>query len=313
MEQTINKINITGVLVKNGLEIRNVGEENECISGSLVLRTEDGSEHEVNYYANKYKKDDKGNFTSEVSKMYSSYETIISEYISLEVDKDSADIIRIGMGEFSANDFKSPKDGKLISTNKIRAKFANRLTEQEKEITPQTATFEVSGVVTKMQPEMKKDVATGNGIVMLDVFGYQGALIPIKLTVPSDLVTAFGGAGFYETGAGKFTGKLINTKEVTTVVEKQAFGDDKVEERTLTNKLYEVRGGSPLGAIDALKITQAEYEASQSKRRLKLSEILEGGNGNSQAPQGNATSPFGNTPSQPQANPFAQASNPFAR
>jgi hypothetical protein len=57
-KQTINNVNIVGVLVKNGLSVRNLGEENECISGSLVLRTEDGSEHDVNYYANKYNNGD---------------------------------------------------------------------------------------------------------------------------------------------------------------------------------------------------------------------------------------------------------------
>lgn len=311
MEQSTNKINITGVLVKKGLEIRNVGEDNECISGSLVLRTDDGSEHEVNYYANKYKKDENGNITNEISKMYTGYETIIAEYTSLEDDKENADVIKIGMGEYSANDFKSPKDGSVVSTNKIRAKFANRLTDQEKEVTPKVATFELSGIVTKMQPEMIKDQPTGNGLVMLDVIGYGGTIIPVKLTIPSDLVTPFGNAGFYETGVGKFTGNLVNTKTVETIVEKQAFGDDKVEEKTVTKKLNEVRGGSPLGTLDVLKITQEEYATAQSKRRLKLDEIKNGVNkskeGFTQAPQTQAnpftsTNPFG----QPTANPFAR-------
>lgn len=310
MEQSINKINITGVLVKNGLEQRNIGEENECISGSLILRTDDGSEHEVNYYANKYKKDKDGNFTSEVSKMYTSYETIISEYISLETDKDNADVIRIGMSEFSANDFKS-KENSLISTNKIRAKFANRLNAEEKETTPKVATFEASGVITKLEPEIIKDVPTGNGIVMLDVLGYEGTIIPVKLTIPSDLVDAFGKAGFYESGTGKFSGKLVNTKTVETIVEKQAFGDDNVKEITTTKKMNEVRGGSPLGGLDALKITQEEYSTAQSKRRLKLDEIM-----NAEKSEGFGTqntqhsnSPFSGASTQP--NPFS--SNPFAR
>lgn len=309
MERTANKLSIVGVLVKKGLEIRNVGEDKECISGSLVLRTDDGSEHEVNYFANKYKKDENGNFTSEISKMYTGYETIISDYISLEMDKDNADVIKTGSTELTANDFKN-KEGNLISTNKIRANFANRLSDQEKEITPKAATFEVSGVITKIQPEMIKDEATGNGIVMLDVIGYNGTIIPVKLTIPSNLVDGFGKAGFYEGGAGKFTGNIINTKTIETVVEKQAFGEDKVYETTKTVKRYEVRGGSPLGGFESLKITQEEYSAAQSKRRLKLDEIKNGTNNSNTNNVNNMNNPFVQA-AQPQVNPFS--SNPFAR
>lgn len=309
MERTANKLSIVGVLVKKGLEIRNVGEDKECISGSLVLRTDDGSEHEVNYFANKYKKDENGNFTSEISKMYTGYETIISDYISLEMDKDNVDVIKTGSTELTANDFKN-KEGNLISTNKIRANFANRLSDQEKEITPKAATFEVSGVITKIQPEMIKDETTGNGIVMLDVIGYNGTIIPVKLTIPSNLVDGFGKAGFYEGGTGKFTGNIINTKTIETVVEKQAFGEDKVYETTKTVKRYEVRGGSPLGGFESLKITQEEYSAAQSKRRLKLDEIKNGTNNSNTNNVNNMNNPFGQA-AQPQVNPFS--SNPFAR
>lgn len=316
MEQTTNKINLTGVLVKKDLDFRNVGEENEAISGSLVLRTDDGSEHEVNYYAAKYKKDENKNVTTEVSKMYTGYETIMQEYVSLEEDKECADVIKVGMSEFSANDFKNKKDNTIVSTNKIRAKFANRLNEQEKEVTPRVATFEVSGVITKLGQEMYKDQPTGNGTVMLDMFGYGGAIIPVKLTVPAELVDGFGKAGFYEGGTGKFSGNIINTKSVETIVEPQAFGEDVVTEKVITKKRYEVRGGSPLGGLEGIKVTQEEYLAAQSKRRLKLDEILnDTSNSNTQNTNTTqqANNPFGNAPQQTASNPFAQGGNPFAK
>ena len=65
VKETTNKIFITGALVKNGLEVINEGEENEAIRGSLTLRTADGSEHDVQYYANRYKKSN-GSFTNVV-------------------------------------------------------------------------------------------------------------------------------------------------------------------------------------------------------------------------------------------------------
>lgn len=315
MEQTINKVFITGVLVKKGLEVRNVGEENECISGSLIVRTNDGSEHEINYYANKYKKDKEGNFTSDVSSLYTGYETIISDYISLEDDKDNADVIKVGACELSVNDFKG-KDNTVISTNKIRAKFANRLTEEEKPLTAREAKFELSGVITKLESEIVKDAPTGNAIVRLDVIGYNGTIIPVKLTIPAHLVEPFGSVGFYEGGTAKFTGNIINTKTVETITEKQAFGDDIIKEVTTTKKLYEVRGGSPLGTLDALKITQEEYATAQSKRRLKLDEILNGENKKEGFVNNTQSASPSATQQQPQNNPFANANpfgNPFAK
>jgi len=308
MEQTTNKVNITGILVKCGLEKRNLGEENECISGDLVIRTKDGSEHEVNYYTNKYKKDPNDNkkFTNDVSKMYTGYETIIEEYQSLE-NSETPDIISVGFGEFSANDFVSQKDGSIISSAKIRGKFANRLTSQEIEITPQVATYEVSGIITKMGEEVFKSGATGNGIVMLDIIGYNGTIIPVKFVIPEALVVPFGGVGFYQDGTAKLSGIIINTKESETITEKQAFGADLVKTVTLTKRRNEVCGGSPLGTIYDLKITDEEYNTAKSKRRLHLEEVKNKKKGQSNA---NSTSDTAFTGQPPITNPFA---NPFAQ
>ncbi len=83
-----------------------------------------------------------------------------------------------------------------------------------------TAKFEVSGIITKMELETRKDGSqTGNGIVRLDMIGYQGTIIPIKLTVPQVIMEGFGQAGFYETGSAKFTGHIINTSKEEEVRE----------------------------------------------------------------------------------------------
>jgi len=306
MEQTINKVNIAGILVKCGLEKRNLGEENECISGDLVIRTKDGSEHEVNYYTNKYKKDADRKFTNDISKMYTGYETIIEEYQSLE-NSETPDVVSVGFGEFSANDFVSQKEGSIISNSKIRGKFANRLTPQEIEITPQVATYEVTGIITKMGEEVFKSGATGNGIVMLDLIGYNGTIIPVKFVIPQALVTPFGSVGFYQDGTAKLSGTVINTKVSETITEKQAFGADLVKTVTLTKKRNEVCGGSPLGTIYDLKLTDEEYNTAKSKRRLHLEEVKNKKKGQSNANSAPATAFTGQTPtSNPFANPFAQ-------
>ena len=58
IKTTMNKVMITGKLVKNGLEEKQTKKNVEAIMGSLIVRTSDGSEHEISLFTNKYKKDD---------------------------------------------------------------------------------------------------------------------------------------------------------------------------------------------------------------------------------------------------------------
>ena len=59
IKQTTNVVNVVGVLVKNGLECKVNSKGADYIGGSLVLRTNDGSEHQIDYYANKPTKEGK--------------------------------------------------------------------------------------------------------------------------------------------------------------------------------------------------------------------------------------------------------------
>lgn len=323
MKECINSVSITGVLVKNGLEVKNLSQQDESIAGDLVIRTADGSEHEVNYFAYKYKKDKNDptgkTFTSEENGMYKGYETAIAEYKSLETNPEDADIVSVGFGTIGVQDYENKKDGRMVSYNDVKGKFINRVEPKNIETTPQVATFEVQGIVTKLQPEMKKDEPTGNGEVHLDCVGYGGNITPVKLVVPATIVEGFGKAGFYETGLAKFSGKIINTKTVETIVEQQAFGEDLTKTVTITLKRFEITGGSPQGDMYALVDDKGgdvgqEYEAAKSKRRLKLQEIK-----NKKQNQGGQTQQTGFTPAPnstpnqnaPAANPFTK--NPFVK
>ena len=300
IKQTINVVNVVGTLVKNGLECKVNKDGKDYIGGSLVLRTDDCSEHQVDYYASKYTKEGKE------SGLYKGLVTIMEQAVDLEHAEtpEQVDVIKIGGAEFSVNDFKSPKDGTVATALKISAKFANRLSAQEKEVTPKIATFEVAGVIHKLDQEMIKAEPTGNGLVLLHAIGYQGKVIPVKLIIKSEMVEAFGSAGFYEGGSAKFNGKLINTTTTEEIVEEQTFGEALVKTVTRTKKLNEIVGGSPLESVG---ISDEEYQACLSKRRLHLEEVANGGSAQAQTPFGTAP-----TPQPTGANPFGKA-NPFAK
>src|SRR5690554_2627906 len=134
MKELINKVIITGELVKNNLDEFTTKKGEDAIGGELVLRTADGSEHEVNFFAFKYKKDENGNFTSETGYFYNKYLDAKDNLRDIEhtPDGEKPDIISITDGSFTPNDFKG-KDGNVVSTNKIQAKFINKVEPKDYE------------------------------------------------------------------------------------------------------------------------------------------------------------------------------------
>ncbi len=314
MKESLNQVFLTGVLVKKELEevdadVKNaqgqvIGKD-KAIRGTVVIRTADGSENEVKYYAARLTK--KGTENS----LFKGLQTVINEYKALEQFPDSADIVKIGSGKLSINDYKG-SDGEVKSFNEIKANFINRVESKDLEATPLESKFEVEGVIDGFSDEIIKEQPTGNVIVKLSAIGYEGTLIPLKLTVPQPLVEPFMSVGFYEGGYAKFVGKLINTKEVTEIVEKMGFGADNIKTVTKTVRRFEITSGNPLGSPIEKGITGEEWDQAKTKRKLKLDNIKtqQSKNANSQA-SGN---PFGATnPTQqaPSSNPFS--SNPFAK
>jgi hypothetical protein len=313
MKETTNNAFITGVLVKKEFEVKkvnvkddsgNVIGQDDAISGSLVLRTTDGSEHEVNYYSRKTKKDGGQNG------IFTSLQTVNNDYKSLEQFPDEADHVKIGAGQFSVNDYKG-KDGEVKTYIQTKANFANRLSQKEIETTPSEAKFEIEGIVSSIKEEIYKNEPTGNYRIIVDVLGYNGSIIPVTVVVMKEMAEAFISAGFFEGGYAKFAGKLVNTKETVEIVEKMAFGEDNVRVVDKTVSRFEITGGNPLGTPVEHEIRDEEYDQAKSKRKLKLEEIKNKENKPSQS--ANVNNPFGNQTSNQSSsngNPFA---NPFAK
>jgi hypothetical protein len=312
MKESINNVFLAGVLVKKDLEEVDADVKNEqgqvigkdkALRGSLIIRTKDGSENEVKYYATRLTK--KGTESS----LFKGLKTVMDEYKALEQFPNEADIVKIGSGKIDIQDY--VKEGELKSYNEVKANFVNRVEQKDLETTLQESKFEVEGVVETIVDEIKKDVPTGNKIINLMVIGYEGTLIPVRLTVPQPLVIPFSNAGFYDGGYAKFVGKLVNTKEINEVVEKMGFGEDNVRVVTTTIKRFEVTSGNPLGTPMDKGISIDEWNQAKAKRQLKLDKKKQEASNNSAN-----SNPFGNASSNPPtstatSNPFG-GSNPFA-
>ena len=320
MREFINKVTITGVLVKNGLEFK-TKDNNEYIGGDLVIRTSDGSEHEVGLFSYKYKKDATGNFTDEVSKLYTAYETILNDYKSIEKFPDEPDVITIKKGTFSVNDYKNTQDNKVVTYNQLSTRFVERVEKKDIDTTVQEGKFEVEGVIDSIKDEIVKDVPTGSLIVTLNVITQNSEgkgkekkytindMFPLKLTVTDKLAPMFQTAGYYEGAFVKFVGKLINTVEMITTTEKQAFGEDLIKTFAKTTKRFEiVSGNSPVTVYD-VELTDDIINQLISKRKEKINKALAGRTTNTSI----TSAPFDTTPASntsTTANPFK---NPFAK
>lgn len=289
MKELINKVIITGVLVKNELEEFKTKKGEDAIGGDLVLRTSDGSEHEVNFFAYKYKKDENGNFTSETGYFYDKYLDAKENLRDIEhtPDGEKPDIISITDGAFAPNDFKG-KDGNVVSTNKIQAKFINRVEPKDYETTILEARFEVEGIIESVKDEIVKNVPTGNLTITLNAIrqrqkdfkndnSYEAdILIPIKMTVDKSMAEAFRGAGYYDGAYSKFAGVVINSVELTETIEKQNFGEDiKKTIRKYVAK-NDIKSGSSVTTIFEHELTQEVVDALIAKRKQALVEIKSG-------------------------------------
>lgn len=313
-----NEVTVTGVVVKCDIKEFETKAGKDAIGGTIVLRSEDGSENEFRVFSNKWKNDSDGNETNETRYFFNQYEEFASKVVSLEDDAENASVVTITKGTIDSNDFKG-NDGNIVSSNKLSAKFLTILSDKDIALTQQTAKFEVEGIIEKIEDESGKDqLPTGKGKIKLNYISStidfkdknkkpeSREMYPITLTIPSDLYDAFKGAGYYEGCLAKFIGNLKNTTKVETVTEKQSFGEDVVKQITTHIKEYEVRSGNTASTYDVIELTQDEINMLMSKRKQHLEEIK---TGNVQ------DGSFGEATKQPQqkpiSNPFAGA-NPFA-
>lgn len=318
MKELKNVVTVTGKLVKNTIEEFTTKKGDEAIGGSLVLRTADGSEHDINFYSNKYKKDENKNFTSEESYFFGKYLDAMNNLKDIEhcAEGENPDIISITDGMFTDNDFKG-NDGKVVSSNKISARFINRVEPKDYDSTVLEAKFEVEGIIESITDEVVKNIPTGNLVVKVNAIGQiadgfgkdavytPDKLIPIKMVVDKDMATAFRSAGYYDGAYAKFVGSVINSVEIVTVTEKASFGPDITKEVKNPCKRNEIKSGTAVSTIFEHELTQEIVDALRSKRKAKLAEIASGVGVSSQVAEGFAKDTSTPAP-QTTYNPFAQ-------
>lgn len=316
MKELINRVTITGKLVKNNIEEFQTKKGEEAIGGSLILRTSDNSEHEVKFFAYRFKKDDNKNFTTEESYFYHKYMDAKENLRDIEhcSENENPDIIAITDGMFTDNDFKG-NDGNVVSNNNISARFINKVESKDYDSTVLEAKFEVEGIIEKIEDEIIKNVPTGNLVIIMNAIGQiadgfgkdadytADKIIPIKMIVDKSMAATFRQAGYYEGAYTKLVGTIINSVEIIKQIEKATFGTDIEKEIKSYIRKNEIKSGIAASTIFEHELTQEIVNALKAKRKAKLAEVK---NGNANSSEDLPFKPDTSTPApQTSYNPFA--------
>lgn len=255
MRESLNKINIVGKLVENGLAIKE-SVKGTFIAGMLSVEVAPNNIIQVNFIANEKKKD------GGVNKVFASLNTVRQEYESVaQVGEENADLVKISGGRIEVNDFYT-NDMELITVNRLGGSFVNRLTRAEE----CKATFQAEVYINDIIEEIVQDDSTGRMIILGYGIGYADKLIPMKLIVPEKLAKDVN--RIYNVGdTAVFSGKI---KYISTPVEKvteTAFGDPIVNQYTKTSKELIITGGQE-------PATETAYEDKEIKAAKKVRESM---------------------------------------
>lgn len=311
-KESTNNISVNGLLVDHDIAVKRLtikGEQKDVLTGKAIIRVADGSEVEVSYFSNPTKKDGTPN------KAYSDLQATLTSAKTVKNFGDQADYVKIGGGSIGIQDYPSKDRTEMKSYNDEKANFLNILTEKEKEQLPMEAKFEIEGIIHKVTEELVKEQPSGNYKVILHVLGYQGAIIPVTLTVMQDLVQGFLTAGYTEGMFATFFGKIINTSEEVTETIQVAFGEPQTHTYTKTTRRLQITGGkTPKNPVEE-GVDFNEYKQALGKREAMLTQKLEDAKKNQSAnsqPVG-FSAPSNNATAMP--NPFSNGAaggfNPF--
>jgi len=222
MEQMQNDVQIVGLLKTLNLEEKQTKKGRDAIMGNAVIEVTDKFKHvnniRVNIFAFRLTN------AGKQSKLYTSFETVMNEYKTIDEDgRSEANYVRV-TGSLDSNIYVSR--GAVHCSNRIRAVFFTRL--QEGEVKEQKSLCTMGVYVQKFDEAIDAD---GNplGYSNITAFsvGYNGTVIPIfNLTISGQVEKQF--QSYYVPGStGVMTFRMNNyakPKDNDEDVEEHGFG-----------------------------------------------------------------------------------------
>ena len=279
LREALNEVFIEGILKEKTLELTTInvqGKKADVIRGELVISDKENSEHRVRVFSNKLTKEGKEN------SVYKGLKTVMDEYVSvaealkLGQTAEAADKVRITKGKIGLNEYYTP-NGELRSFPIVTTNFVNRV--KDGTYNPK-AEFSLEMYFDNILPEIKDNEETGRLIVKGIVPVYGGEVIPLTFIVADEDAVNYIQTNYEKGKTGKVWGELVNTVEITKIVE-QGFG--KAKEKIVTKIINElvITGGEEdqYNEDDERSYSTDLIKKAMAERDIKLDELLKNSDG----------------------------------
>lgn len=259
-----NKLRIVGTLKEVNLQEKPTKKGDNAIFGNIIVETLiDGklSNHRVELFA------------KETGKLFKGYKTILTQFKDSDtVGKENADRVSV-TGNIDGNDYVN-QEGKLISGNRNRGLFINRVTDQDLR---DEAVAQIELVVTNTREVMKNDEPTGELYIDGFTVGYNDGVIELRnMIVGQDLADVISD-NYEPNSTGKLTFEINNYVVMEEKPKDEAadtgFGQ-QVEMDTFERRVRELRviGGFP-PHVDERAYELEDIQLAKKIRALHLQEV----------------------------------------
>lgn len=265
IKQSLNKINVQGILMENNLERLENPKLGKFITGTLVVRVGE-CDIPVNFFSKELKKD------GGLNKIYISLAKLMS-FPSVASDGEGVKVNMTG-GEIAGKDFYTD-ELELISYSELKCNFCKKSTKNYVE----EAKFEFEGIVRKLYDEIKNDQETGRLVVEIVGVNYAETAIPVKFFVEKEKAIAYIKTYYASGKTVKVSGDIRYTSEEIERIEESAFGEDIVKKYDrIVKDLVITAGTQPYdennySSEDAQKIMQNRNVFLENKKAEKVEKM----------------------------------------
>jgi len=278
-EQLKNNILIIGELTEKKVVRSNVGTNDESISLTLTVKTNEYETHTVNFFSYKYNmNENKQRLTSNnVSKMYLGYDTVANEYNAYlttnvinreeqpKITGETAELVEI-TGSLRMNRYVN-KEGKLVELPQLSGRFCSRLKDTNSNF---GATWDCHIFIREILD--KEDITGAYTLIKGIVVDYTEE--EYEFRIYSDKVRNTFNKKYSEREAANFMGKIVNRVEVAEEQsdEEDEWGELDVTTRKVTThkRYFELtRGDSKAMDTDDEEHPLSVENAREYKRNIK--------------------------------------------
>lgn len=160
-------------------------------------------------------------------------------------------------------------------TGQVRTGFqiACNFLEKQRSTDEEKASFELSGVVLGMRPELdNEENETGRLIISFGVIGYKGRIDVLEL-IANDTAKAHIEANWNKGDTVSVVGLINVVQKDITWTEEQGFGAPIVRHRTESRRELIITGGSAGGLEEDLSYDADDIKASLEDRKARMAQV----------------------------------------